>query len=155
LNGFFLAKLYEALPAAHQSWTPAAACILLMLLGALLAHLLERDIIIVATAMGGAYATGWGIDRLAYSHAKHNLNPLVLFTGNGCSQEEWCYIELACMIVFAIIGIFVQYKKTADKSFSKLSRRQQEEEQAYYEHLEEPPAVVIISTRSNKSQRTR
>lgn len=113
LNGLILSHLYAAIPEAHQTWTPIVVVVVLALAGAALAALIERPVIIAATALGGAYAVGWGIERLAFSHsALANVNPLVLVSGGGCGGHWQCYAFFTCVCVLAVVGVIVQMKRT-------------------------------------------
>jgi len=123
LNGFILTHLYDALPQAHQSYTPYLVAAALVVLGAALAHCLEKPVIIAATAIGGAYAIGFGVDRLAFANEHHNLNPLVLMSGGGCHAVE-CYVEFAVILLLAILGMIVQYKRTSrEECETRFSKR--------------------------------
>jgi len=112
-NGFLLSHLYKALPEAHQTYTPIIACTAMALLGAILVRCYERLIIIATTSLGGAYMIGFGIDRLAFKAANHNLNPLVLISGGGCHSAE-CYGLFIGIVVLAILGAFLQLRRTHD-----------------------------------------
>jgi len=92
LNALVLNKLYAQFPATHQTYTPFLVAAILAALGASLAMVFERHIIIGATAVSGAYMVGFGVDRLAFHTAHHVLNPLVSLTLPGhagtCSLLE-------------------------------------------------------------------
>merc|ERR1711966_453317 len=113
LNAFVLTHLYTAVPEAHQSWTPALFATLLCIVGAGLALCFERYLIIASTSLGGAYPIGFAVDRLIFKAADHDLNPLVLVAGGGCRSGE-CYGILVGIVVLALIGAYVQLRRTAD-----------------------------------------
>jgi len=136
LNGFLLHMLYSALPEAHQSWTPAVMCSILALMGSILARYAEKHILIIGTAFGGAYCMGFGVDRLAFKDAHHNLNPVVLFSGNGCTSSH-CYLALSAFICVGILGMMIQYhvssKPRYDSRFSKV-RNVEDYDVVYVDH---------------------
>ena len=142
-NGFVLSHLYEALPEAHQSWLPAVLLSIMMMTGSYLAYAIERHLIIVATSFAGAYAVGFGVYRLAGGES-HDLNPIVLFSGGGCSGPE-CYSELSLLVLLALAGVWVQYRHTSqDKYRNRASKQEEYTRSEYQEALQSPDAKVII-----------
>jgi len=143
LNGFLLHFLYNAIPTAHQTWMPAVMCTIFALVGATLAFFGEKHIIILATAFGGAYAIGFGVDRLAFASEHNNLNPVVLFSGGGCSSWH-CYITLAILVLVGLVGVFVQYKLSSNKKYdTRFSRRRAEEDYGVL-YLDQDTANTVI-----------
>lgn len=111
-NGFVMTHVYNHFSAHQQSWMPYAYAGLLAIIGCLLAIKLERLIIILTTALGGAYATGWGIIRLSYGSDHADLVPLFLFSGNGC-EGSFCKVALVCIVCLGLVGALVQLRCTA------------------------------------------
>lgn len=135
-NGFILNHLYDALPKTHQAYTPALIATAMIVIGAILAHYAERPALIIATAFGGAYMLGFGIDRLAYGTEHAHLNPVVLFSGSGCSSAH-CYGVLAIFVVMGIFGALVQWHRTShdERCQNRFSKRVVHTDgMAYHEH---------------------
>jgi len=143
LNAIVLSKLYDVIPATHQTYTPLLICVVLAVFGACLAGYMEKYIVIGTTAIAGAYMMGFGIDRLAFANQHHNLNPLVLASGGGCKDTQ-CYGVLVGIVVVAIIGYVVQLRKTSkDEYKNKFSKVQVVDEysQVYFD----PEANLMLT----------
>jgi len=121
-NGFVMHYLYEQFSDLHQSWMPYVYAGILAVIGCFLALKLERIIIIIVTAFGGAYALGWGIIRLAWRSEHAGLGPLFLFSGQGCG-DSFCKIALLCILGVGTLGMIFQLYRTSENRFSKKCSR--------------------------------
>merc|ERR1711907_46433 len=122
-NGFILEHLNSLHPLPKSAWVPYGIDLAFALLGGFIAYCLERDIIIVSTALSGSYFLGWGAVRLL-SQVMHvdeagNFDPLVQFNGGGCHTDE-CYESLVATLLIGFFGAIVQYRRTS-KSGTRFS----------------------------------
>jgi len=117
-NAFWIGWLYHELPQSHQSWVPPLLLALFCVIGALLAVAFEKPLIIIATAFGGAFAMGFGVERLAWgaSQSQQYLNPVVLLSGSGCHSWD-CYGSFIAVGVVGVLGVLVQHHMSKDKKY--------------------------------------
>jgi len=128
-NGFILHHLYDEVPSASdKAYVPYLVDLACMVLGGSITYCVEREIIIVSTAMSGAYFLGWGFLRLLHQVLGFNLStkgfsPLEQFSGSGCTGTP-CNISLAACIIIGVLGAFVQWHKTSkgDSAFAPTQR---------------------------------
>eukprot|EP00658_Telonema_sp_P-2_P075166 TRINITY_DN645_c0_g1_i2.p3 TRINITY_DN645_c0_g1~~TRINITY_DN645_c0_g1_i2.p3 ORF type:complete len:160 (-),score=34.45 TRINITY_DN645_c0_g1_i2:308-787(-) len=123
-NGFVMTHLYSQFSSLNQSWMPYVYAAILGLIGCLLALRMEKLIIIAATSFGGAYLLGFGVIRLAWKSTHADLGPMYLFSGNGC-EGCFCKVALLMIVCVGLVGMLVQYRRTADTEHV-LSRRTQD-----------------------------
>ena len=105
--------------AAHAGWgyarsaePPALGVILLAVLGAALAMVLQRYVIIVMTAFGGAWTLIVGV--IALEGIRRATRPLVeawvLYPMSPAPGRRWVYVG---WIGLGLVGVFVQFTKTS------------------------------------------
>merc|ERR1711966_21093 len=69
----------------------------------------EKIAIVLATSFGGSYMVGWGVESFVLGVGKSSLNPLLLFSGSGCSGNLRCYLLLGGILVGGLVGTTVQW----------------------------------------------
>lgn len=113
LGGFGLSLFVLSMHAFSASFLPFFMTALVVL-GGLLAVLLERKIIVVATAMSGAVAVSSGIDVFAKTGFNNALEQLVRNHAVADGEPRMYWMLVACGGA-AVVGMVVQFLTTRVK----------------------------------------
>ncbi|KAJ1654446.1 hypothetical protein IWQ61_005630 [Dispira simplex] len=114
LGGFAIALWLLSLKSGGlitSTWGQVLLIVLCCIAGLILIFFLEKHILIIATAIWGAYAMMIGIDSFAHTGFRKHLS--AIFNGDhGLSYETnpRVYAMIGSLVALALIGILVQYR---------------------------------------------
>jgi len=107
------------------NWVGMGVC---SIVGGVIALLLQKPLIIMATSVGGAYAVIACIDRYVNGNFSRIIEQLI---GNRHIVAAYpTYIELGACLVLSLLGIIVQYKVTAKGYYH--SQKQAHHDEGYF-----------------------
>jgi len=100
------------------------------LIGGVIALLIQKPLIIIASAVGGSYAVVACIDRFVHGGFSTVITKMIGSREFTITASYPTYIELGCCVLLAFIGIIVQFKWTSKNVYHKPELAQ--EEHGYY-----------------------
>ncbi|KAJ3179788.1 hypothetical protein HDU87_002356 [Geranomyces variabilis] len=81
----------------------------LTIIGAVAVLFAERPILIIGTAVTGAFAVVWGVDVFTRAGLVEATNQFLSGTGEY-TPDKWVYLELGGAVLLALVGIAVQWR---------------------------------------------
>jgi len=92
---------------------------IITLAGGIAAVLLQKQLIIIATSFGGAYAIIAGIDHIVHGGFSDVIGHVIAYRTEDIQCDYKTYIEIAsCFVLFAL-GVYVQFRHTGKYYYHK------------------------------------
>eukprot|EP01114_Cavostelium_apophysatum_P016615 TRINITY_DN476_c0_g1_i1.p1 TRINITY_DN476_c0_g1~~TRINITY_DN476_c0_g1_i1.p1 ORF type:complete len:281 (+),score=51.59 TRINITY_DN476_c0_g1_i1:71-844(+) len=87
--------------------------------GGVIAVLIQKPLIIGATALGGSYAAVAGVDRFVKGGFSQVIPTLIANRFHEINADYKTYIEIGVCVLICVLGVIVQAKKTAKGYYHK------------------------------------
>jgi len=101
-------------------------------IGGVIALLVQKPLIIFATAFGGSYAVIAGIDRYVQGGFCQVIPHLIANHRELINADYKTYIEIAACVVLTVAGLYVQFKHTGKNVYHSHTSEPSPEADGYY-----------------------
>jgi len=89
------------------------------IIGGIIAVILQKQLIILATSFAGAYAVVAGVDHFIHGGFSKVIPHIVAYRTEDIDADYKTYIEIAACVLLFAIGTYVQFKHTGKNYYHK------------------------------------
>jgi len=101
-------------------------------IGGVIALLIQKPLIIFATAFGGSYAVIAGVDRFAHGGFCEVIPNLIAYHRELIDADYKTYIEIAACFVLTVAGLYVQFRHTGKNVYHSHTQEPAPEADGYF-----------------------